>query len=157
MQSSELSSDSELPAPPKKVVWFREVEGDLFDSKDSLAHCVSKDLRMGMGIAKEFKARFGDDIERKNVGECAMLRSGRERRIFYLVTKERYYQKPTYETLSAALQSLRQLCVDNNITKLSMPQIGCGLDRLRWDKVRSMIRDTFKDKVAVTIYIKRSQ
>ncbi|KAJ8949416.1 hypothetical protein NQ318_007515, partial [Aromia moschata] len=37
------------------------VQGDLFtaDENCSLAHCVSQDLRMGKGIAREFKERFG--------------------------------------------------------------------------------------------------
>jgi len=38
---------------------FTQVYGNLFDSNVSLAHCVSEDLRMGMGIAAEFKRRFG--------------------------------------------------------------------------------------------------
>jgi len=36
-----------------------EVRGDLFTSSDSLAHCVSRDLHMGKGIATEFKKQFG--------------------------------------------------------------------------------------------------
>lgn len=36
---------------------IREIEGDLFNaSKDyALAHCVASDLRMGAGIAVQFK------------------------------------------------------------------------------------------------------
>ena len=32
-----------------------------------------------------------------------------------------------------------------DITKLAMPKIGCGLDRLQWDKVYDIICDVFKD------------
>lgn len=39
---------------------IRHVKGDLFSCPDteSLAHCVSKDLRMGKGIATLFKSKF---------------------------------------------------------------------------------------------------
>jgi len=38
---------------------FTEVRGNLFNSSDSLVHCVSRDLHMGKGIATEFKKQFG--------------------------------------------------------------------------------------------------
>jgi hypothetical protein len=38
---------------------FNEIQGDLFNSSDSLVHCVSRDLHMGKGIATVFKAKFG--------------------------------------------------------------------------------------------------
>eukprot|EP00757_Euglenozoa_sp_SAG-D1_P024378 gene24378-10401_t len=43
------------------------VEGNLFDSKESLVHCVSLDLRMSKGIAVEFKKRFSgvDELQRQ--------------------------------------------------------------------------------------------
>ena len=36
--------------------------GDLFscDDSESLAHCISEDVRMGKGIAVLFKKKFGD-------------------------------------------------------------------------------------------------
>jgi len=40
-----------------------EVRGDLFTSPDSLAHCVSRDLHMGKGIATAFKKQFGGIYE----------------------------------------------------------------------------------------------
>lgn len=33
--------------------------GDLFESRDSLAHCVSECLAMGKGVATGFKELFG--------------------------------------------------------------------------------------------------
>ena len=31
------------------------------------------------------------------------------------------------------------------ITKLAMPCIGCGLDKLKWEKVREIIKEIFED------------
>ena len=37
---------------------YVEIEGDLFSSKDCLAHCVSADFHMGTGIAKQVKTKY---------------------------------------------------------------------------------------------------
>ena len=47
-----------------------EVKGDLFSCPDdeSLAHCISADIRMGKGIAVIFKNKFGGIEELKKQG-----------------------------------------------------------------------------------------
>ena len=37
---------------------YKEIEGDLFSSKGCLAHCVSADFHMGIGVAKQVKTRY---------------------------------------------------------------------------------------------------
>jgi O-acetyl-ADP-ribose deacetylase (regulator of RNase III) len=127
---------------------MQEIKGDLFSSDASLVHCVSQDLNMGKGIAVEFKSRFGqvDELASYNkvVGEVTYLKDT-NRFIFYLITKERYWKKPTVTTLEKSLIDLKNVCLKNNIKALSMPKIGCGLDGLIWDKVKIVI-----DKVLVT-------
>uniref|UniRef100_A0A3B3Y6J3 Macro domain-containing protein n=1 Tax=Poecilia mexicana TaxID=48701 RepID=A0A3B3Y6J3_9TELE len=69
---------------------IKYVTGDLFSApnQESLAHCVSEDLRMGKGIAVLFKKNFGrvDALkeQKKLTGECAVLTHDR-RFIYYLV------------------------------------------------------------------------
>ena len=133
-----------------------EINGNLFNDNNSLAHCVSKDLAMSKGIATTFKEKFGnvDKLlsQNKNVGECAYLEMD-DRMIFYLVTKERYYHKPTYDDLFKSLNQMKQLCIDNDIKKLSMPKIGCGLDGLQWNEVKEIIQDVLKEiDITINIY-----
>jgi len=124
--------------------------GDLFDAPEgfALAHCVSRDLRMSRGIAVIFRDRFGrvDDLRAQNpgVGESAVLRFPGTRfpDVFYLVTKERYFDKPTLRTLEASLLHMRE----SLMTPLAIPHLGCGLDRLAWDDVRPMIERVFRDR-----------
>ena len=40
---------------------------------------------------------------------------------------------------------MKEQIVEKNITKLAMPKIGCGLDKLKWNNVRCIIKDIFKD------------
>ena len=64
-------------------------------------------------------------------------------RVFSLVTKERYYQKPTYGSMEQALLSLAEMCDTHDVKILAMPHIGCGLDQLEWGEVKPLIYNAF--------------
>lgn len=137
-----------------------EKHGDLFSSSKmvALAHCVSADFKMGAGIAVEFRDRFGhvkELIESKTrVGQVATLQFEKERApVYYLVTKEKYYNKPTYETLASCLQNLAQCCVRDQVVHLAIPRIATGLDKLEWNQVKKILSDTFNKQQCKTITI----
>ena len=132
------------------------VTGDLFTSENSLAHCVSRDFKMSRGIAVQFREKFGQiDIlrnQQKCVGDVAFIRDG-DRYIFYLITKDRYFHKPSYDSLQSCLIVLLELCRELNITKISMPRIGSGLDGLVWSRVEKILEDVFEGrKLQIEIY-----
>ena len=136
---------------------YREEVRDLFSVPDDyyLAHCISADFGMGKGIAVEFNKRFDmkhilrtkypDYVNQfhrqKRLSDCIL-----EGRVFNLITKERYFERPTYNTIAGALCEMKILCWSENIHKIAMPIIGCGLDRLEWDKVSRIIKDVFQEK-----------
>lgn len=137
---------------------LRETTGDLFacPETDSLAHCVSKDLHMGKGIASLFKSKFRrvDELmkQKKDVGDVAILEHD-HRYVYYLITKPKYFHKPTYQTLEKSLQAMKSHCKENSVSSLAMPKIGCGLDKLEWNKVSALIKDVFKDlPITITVY-----
>uniref|UniRef100_A0A336KNZ2 CSON013127 protein n=2 Tax=Culicoides sonorensis TaxID=179676 RepID=A0A336KNZ2_CULSO len=137
---------------------FKDIEGDLFSCpKDcSLAHCVAADMKMGAGIAVKFKQMFGqvDQLKAQNqrAGGVAVLKDG-DRYIYYLVSKNETYSKPTYQDLNYSLEAMRNHMRENKVSKLAMPRIGCGIDGLQWDKVSDLIKEVFKNEnVEVTIY-----
>ncbi|KAL8572872.1 hypothetical protein ACOMHN_011121 [Nucella lapillus] len=112
---------------------------------------------MGAGIAAEFKARFGGLQELKKqgkvVGEVAVLKR-EERFVYYLVTKCHFHDRPTYKTLCASLEAMKRHCKANHVVRLSVPQIGCGIDGMKWEKVSDMLAEVFKDRtVTVTAYV----
>lgn len=129
---------------------------DLFSVGDeyTLAHCISADFALGKGIAAEFNRRFKLKSALKHdhyYYQMEWVRTGREHGCIYengvlnLVTKERYFEKPTYESLEGALEDAKVECLLHNIRKIAMPKIGCGLDKLRWNRVRTIIFDVFED------------
>ncbi len=68
-----------------------------------------------------------------------------EGHVLNLITKERYFQKPTYQSMRLALEVMKRICGEEEIYKIAMPIIGCGLDKLSWDKVAKIINDLFMD------------
>lgn len=111
---------------------------------------------MGAGIAVLFKKKFGgvQDLlsQQKKSGEVAVLKRD-ERFIYYLITKKRVSHKPTYETLKKSLEAMKSHCLQNGVTDLSMPRIGCGLDGLQWEKVSEMIEEVFiATDIKITVY-----
>ena len=72
---------------------------------------------------------------------------------YFKVTKERCFNKPTYDTLRSSLVAMRDHCVSQGVTSVSMPRIGCGLDGLQWPKVKNVIGHVFQDtNINVTVY-----
>jgi O-acetyl-ADP-ribose deacetylase (regulator of RNase III) len=141
---------------------LRYVTGDLFtaDKDCALAHCISSDYAMGAGIAKAFtKMGVKDAIIKlcgtptvysdkrtdrwENIGYCIPV-TVNGRRIFNLVTKERYWQKPTLKTMAEALDHMKKHISFTKCTKIAMPRIGCGLDKLQWADVEQLIQKTFE-------------
>lgn len=136
----------------------RYVTGDVFScpEDEALAHCVSEDFRMGAGIAVIFRHMFGGLTElreqKKSTGQCAVLKRG-GRSVYYLITKKRASQKPTYNSLEDSLKDMRSHCLENGVRRISMPRIGCGLDRLEWPRVAEILDRVFgHTNISVTVY-----
>ena len=68
---------------------YKEIEGDLFSSEGCLAHCVSADFHMGIGVAKQVKTRYPTtypkDVNHKRQPVFAQWIEG-ERRYVYRVS-----------------------------------------------------------------------
>lgn len=154
---------------------MEEIKGDLFSVLDwdadvlkgvGLCHCVSSDFEMGRGIAVSFKNMF---MSQKTVDELRSLpksvakvgkgavcmfdhvaRNGEKNvkiqiPIFNLITKTNYYGKPTLLTLKESLFWLREESERLQVSCLSMPRIGSGLDRLNWDDVKLVLNEVFEN------------
>jgi hypothetical protein len=137
---------------------IREEHGDLFelDTTHSLAHCVSVDLAMSKGIAKGFRDKYRqlEELRAQNpqIGSVCYIPSRPGHYAFYLVTKAKYFHKPMYESLESSLQALKTLCVDLHVRQLAVPRLGCGLDKLSWERVIRMLEAIFADTaVEITV------
>lgn len=134
---------------------FTEIHGNLFDRKleenEYYVHCISRDYACGAGIAKEFNKRYNLTTRLKDeISEPSM----RIDNVFNLVTKNKYWQKSTMISLESTLRYLCEVqCPPLEVKTLVMPRIGCGLDKLEWNKVKEMIKDVFKDTdIGIEVY-----
>ncbi|XP_067863422.1 ADP-ribose glycohydrolase OARD1-like isoform X2 [Heptranchias perlo] len=156
-EMSEMANSTDKP-PEDNSFKIHYVTGDLFTCPEdnALAHCISEDCRMGAGIAVVFKKLFQSVKELQNqdkkIGDVAVLQM-KQRYIYYLITKKRASHKPTYDSLQSSLQAMKQHCLKNGVTHISMPRIGCGLDKLKWNKVAVTIEEVFKNTdIIITVY-----
>lgn len=136
-----------------------EKKMNLFDvdlKRYTLAHCISYDCEMGAGIAKVFNQKYPDMkpylkrvLKENNLNyPITVTYTGNDEFntvILNLITKERYWHKPTYDTITQSIKDMKDICECCNVKYLAMPKIGCGLDRLSWGKVREMITEIFED------------
>ncbi len=143
---------------------YNEVQRDLFTLNDKyiLAHCISADYALGAGIAKVFNRKYGvraallvfssesDSWDGRGHCECVQSHIAGDGTggwlVANLVTKEKYWQKPTYDTVRQALEDMKDILVTcSGQHKLGMPLIGCGIDRLKWERVSAIIKEVFED------------
>ncbi|MGL5956072.1 MAG: macro domain-containing protein [Brevinema sp.] len=131
--------------------------GDLFTASfgEPLAHCVSADCAYGAGIAKQFRERYGVykvKQQNKQKGECAVTYET-DRIVFNLITKNQAHDRPIYGDFESSLTALKEWCVPNSVKSISVPRLGCGLDKLDYQTVLKIICRVFKGiEMTITIY-----
>lgn len=133
---------------------LKEIKIDLFEYEPTTQnfyylHCISRDFALGLGIAKSFRNKFNltkEVLTKGIIFNNLSLTSN----VFNLITKSKYWQKPTYDSLRNALINVKKtiFALNGNNTKdiqLIMPKIGCGLDKLMWKNVKNIIKEVFDD------------
>ena len=133
---------------------YKEEKMNLFEAPEdyALVHCISADFALGAGIAKQFQLKYKtrDELKTRRPqyswrgGDCIGTGNKDTRIVFNLVTKKNYWDKPEYKDLEDSLTELLEICEVGGYRKLAMPLIECGLDKLDWSIVQSMIKKVFE-------------
>lgn len=139
---------------------FIEEQNNLFiyEGKAWLAHCISADFGMGAGLAVQFNERYNlkqhmiKNYVKNNWSGKGYCTPVKEFKVFNLVTKDKYFKKPTYKTVEQALYSMKNYAVVHSIDTIATCQLGCGLDGLDWNNVRQLIKQVF-DNTDITIIV----
>lgn len=143
---------------------YNERNGNLFDEviidknnpKIIFMQCGSNDLALGAGIARSFNAYYNTrnllkelkkQIEDDNPNDNGIGNVYYTSPVLTLITKERFYHKPTLDTLSSCLEIIPDTIknmIDSYETECKLeeircPMLGCGLDKLKWSDVRPLL------------------
>lgn len=135
---------------------IKEVKMDLFSVPQGyyLAHCITGDFSLGAGVAKkmdevyDMKFKLNEFYEQYDpyeddyspIGKALLVDN-----VFNLVNKKHPDKKAKYKKLRKALEDMREQAEENYISKIAMPRIGCGHDKLEWEKVKAIIEEIFED------------
>ena len=65
------------------------------------------------------------------------------RYICYLMTKQRFFDKPVLPTLLTTLEAMKSHAAMYGVSTIAIPKIGCGLDQMSWQKVLKLLREVF--------------
>lgn len=127
---------------------MNHIEADLLQAPANycIAHCCSADLKLGAGVARTIQARYSvrSAMQRQNHSVGRAVSTARHGRIVYnLVTKNKFFEKPTYAALEYCLRDLKSKMVRNNQYFLAIPELGCGRDDLSLSTVNKIIEDVF--------------
>lgn len=132
---------------------YKAIRHDLFSlpSDYVLAHCISQDAKMGAGIARTIRDKWDiyhvaelGRMKVLDVGTSLLQQDGGPYPVFHMITKEKYWHKPTRDNFNKALKDMSEQVKRKGIKKLGMPLIGSGLDQLDWNETDKVIRETFK-------------
>nr|QQM16332.1 putative replicase [Tohsystermes virus] len=140
----------------KGSVGFYEIGGSCYQTDVSLPimHCVSRDGKLSAGFAllvrkdHEFIGNFDfkfDELVNVSFGDSG-------RKYYHLVTKSRYFEKPSYKSVRKALDKLLVRLLIDNVKKIVLPRIGCGLDGLSWVLVKKMLKEVFFS-TGISLYV----
>ena len=151
------SKSQEKLDEPVKTKFFEIIikNGNLFESVDSLANCISSDFKMSDGIARSFKRKFPYNFP-ESTNSPLFVQQTKDSFIYQLLSKKRSFQKPTYDSLRQSLEAMTNHANKHKVTQISMPKARCGLDRLEWHKVERIIRETCAEPLQSMIKAKRN-
>ncbi|CAO3653412.1 unnamed protein product [Mucor hiemalis] len=132
---------------------FEERQGDLFESITpaySVVIGVSEDLKMASkGITGAFRQRYGNQVpqiqaQKKTVGQVAAIAIQQNRYVFYMITKQKSYNKPNYADIEMCLVELRKACEKLGVNQLALPrELGAGLEGLQEKYIKDVLFTAF--------------
>ena len=126
-------------------------QSNILTATTCIAHCVSLDFAMGKGLASTIACCYPEPQELRKFplnnfpsGSLVTYFDKQHQRFIYnLVTKRRFFHKPTYATLELSLQALKRLLKRHHIYELAIPKLGCGYDQLHLPTVFSLLFKVF--------------
>lgn len=131
-------------------VEYEEVNKDMFDlpSYYNICYGIPADLSLGSDTARRLDNYYhivdkvSDKFDERCAGETIWIRN-----LFLLMIANKKYEPITMINLENCIKDLAQYCINEEISYLAMPFIGCGKGNLEWTDVRPMIIKVFVEAI----------
>jgi O-acetyl-ADP-ribose deacetylase (regulator of RNase III) len=140
-------------------------QGNLMEENtEALVNTVNCVGVMGKGIALQFKQAFPEnfqqykkacDLKEVRLGQMFITLTGKlfPKYIINFPTKNHWKGKSNIKDIESGLKALVEQVKQKNIQSIAIPPLGCGNGGLDWAKVKSKIKDTFKELPDVRVVI----
>lgn len=134
-----------------------EATGNLIEQEvDALVNTVNTVGVMGKGVALQFKRAFPDNFKHYkqacNKGDVALgtmfvTYTGKfaPRIIINFPTKQHWKSHANLDEIRIGLTDLRKVILNEKITSIALPPLGCGNGGLNWNDVKPLIYSTLAD------------
>ncbi len=131
-------------------VEYEEVNKDMFDLPPyyNICYGIPADLSLGSDTARRLDNYYhivdkvSDKFDERCAGETIWIRN-----LFLLMIANKKYEPITMINLENCIKDLAQYCINEEISYLAMPFIGCGKGNLEWTDVRPMIIKVFVEAI----------
>lgn len=138
------------------------VVGDLFQSPARvLVNTVNTVGVMGKGIAKDFKTIYPEMFKQYqvlceknlfNIGQLWLYKTP-HKWILNFPTKKHWRQPSQLEYIEAGLKKFVESYVDQGITSIAFPTLGCGNGELNWDNEVRPLMEKYLKSLPIDIYV----
>jgi hypothetical protein len=101
-----------------------------------------------IGITGAFRQRYGNQLsqiqaQKKTVGQVASVPT-QQRYVFYMITRQKSYNKPNYADIEMCLVELRKACEKLGVYQLALPRVlGAGLEGLQEKYIKDVLFTVF--------------
>jgi hypothetical protein len=107
------------------------------------------------GITGAFRQRYGYQLsqlqaQNKTVGQVASIPIQQKRYVFYLITRQKSYNKPNYSDIEMCLVELRKACEKLGVYQLALPrELGAGLEGLQEKYIKDVLFTVFNGSLSL--------
>jgi Reverse transcriptase (RNA-dependent DNA polymerase)./Integrase core domain. len=152
-KEGKLNTNADALSRVRTPMEIIETQENIFERENNLVHCISNDKMLSKGFAEQVDSRYqSKEYLKGRQGKLIPQPINKNKKIFHLVTKEKYYDKPTLKNISECLIELRDYCINNDVFEIHMPRICSGLDKFDFNIIHKKISEIFKE-THMKIYI----
>lgn len=156
--SNNESYEKFLESSKSKLISYDKLEeynSSLCDNNKIILMCISTDRELTERYQKDIQGNF--DILTKikdkelNLNEIIQIEV-RNKTFLILNYKQHFWETIRYEDIFNSIMELKTYLIKNKINQINMPKLGNSYDKLKWSKIRMILRFIFK-QTQITINI----